>query len=65
MALHLKIWEIFLDWKKNEAINRITRDITIIFDREEVDYYIPVRVGIFYNDNYIRYENHGDKNITP
>ena len=64
MAPHLKIWEIFLDWKKNEAINRITRDITIIFDREEVDYYIPVRVGILYNDNYIRYENHGDKNKT-
>ena len=51
--------------KRNEAIkNRITRDITILFDREEVDYYIPVRVRILYNDNYIRYENHGDKNKT-
>ena len=51
--------------KRNEAIkNRITRDITILFDRKEVDYYIPVRVGILCNDNYIRYENHGDKNKT-
>ena len=51
--------------KRNEAIkNRITRDITILFDRKEVDYYIPVRVGILYNDNYIQYENHSDKNKT-
>ena len=51
--------------KRNEAIkNRITRDITILFDREEVDYYIPVSVLILYNNNYIRYENHGDKNKT-
>ena len=29
---------------------------------QEHDYYKPIRVGNFQNDNYVEYENNGDRN---
>ena len=50
--------------KENEAIkDRIIRDIRTLFEQEEEnDYYKPIRVGNFWNKNYIEYENSGDRN---
>ena len=49
--------------KENGAIkDRIIRDIRTIFEREEIDYYKPIRVGNFWNNNYIEYESSGDRN---
>ena len=39
------------------------KDIRKIIKSEE-DYYKPVRVGNFWNNNYIKYESNGDKNKT-
>ena len=36
------------------------RDIRILFDQE--DYYEPKRANKFWNNNYIKYKNNGDKN---
>ena len=36
------------------------RDIRILFDQE--DYYEPRRANKFWNNNYIKYKNNGDKN---
>ena len=47
--------------KENEAIkDRIIRDIRTLF--KQGDYYKPIRVGTFRNNNYIEYENNGDSN---
>ena len=47
--------------KENEAINdRIIRDIKNIFELEE-DYYKPVRIDNFYNNNYIECRSNGDR----
>ena len=49
--------------KENEEIKeRIIRDIRKIFDQEEKDYYKPIRVGNFWNNNYTEYESSGDRN---
>ena len=43
--------------------DNISRDIRILFEQEkEEDYYEPKRVNNFWNNNYIEYENNGDKN---
>ena len=42
---------------------RIIGDIWTLFATEE-DYYKPKRVSHFWNNNYIEYENSGDKNIN-
>ena len=44
--------------------DRIIRNIKKFFEREEEDYYKPVRVGNFYSNNYVEYENNGDRNKT-
>ena len=47
--------------------NRIVKDNKIIknfFEKEEVNYCKPVRVGDLWSNNYIEYENYGDKNKT-
>ena len=41
--------------------NRMIRDIRTLFEQEE-DYYKPKRLNNFWNNNYIEYENNGDKN---
>ena len=45
--------------KENEAIkDRIIRDIrTVLEQQEEKDYYKPIRVGNFCNDNDVEYES--------
>ena len=48
--------------KENEAIkNKINRDIRTLV-KQEGDYYKPIRVGNFWNNNYIEYESSGDRN---
>ena len=43
--------------------DNIIRDIRTLFEQEkEEDYYEPKRVHNFWNNNYIEYENNGDKN---
>ena len=42
---------------------RVHRDIGRIIESED-DYYKPVRVGKFYNNNCIDYEGNGDRNKT-
>ena len=41
--------------------DRMIRDIRSLFKQED-DYYKPIRVGNFRNNNYIKYESSGDKN---
>ena len=41
--------------------DRIIRDIRTLFKQED-DFYKPIRVGNFWNGNYIKYESSGDKN---
>ena len=42
---------------------RILRDIKNIFEREkeEENYYRPIRVSNFWSNNYIEYESNGDR----
>ena len=48
--------------KENEAIkDRIIRDIRTLFKQED-DYYKPIKVRNFWNNNYIEYESSGDRN---
>ena len=43
--------------KRNEEIeNRIVRAIRTLFEQEEKDYYKLIRIGKFWNNNYIEYE---------
>ena len=54
--------------KETKAIkNRILRDIKNFFEheKEEENYYKPVRVSNFWSNNYIDYESNGDRNKTP
>ena len=61
----LEIRNLFRLKKENEAIKgRIFRDVKNLFEQEE-DYYKPVRVVNFHSNNYIEYENNGDRNKTP
>ena len=41
--------------------DRIIRDIRSLFEQED-DYYKPIRVGNFRNNNYIEDESNSDKN---
>ena len=42
------------------------RDIKNLFEheKEEENYYKPVRVSNFWSNNYIKYESNGDENKT-
>ena len=49
--------------REKEAIkDRIIRYIRTLFKQKEKDYYKPIRVGNFWNNNYIEYECSGDRN---
>ena len=49
--------------KGNKVIKyRIVRDINTLFEQQEEDFYKPVRVVTFWNNNYIEYESSGDRN---
>ena len=50
--------------KENEAIKaKLVRDIRALFKQEEEsNYFKPIRVDDFWNNNYIKYENSGDRN---
>ena len=56
------IRNLFKIKKENEEIkDRIIKDIKTLFEQEEKDYYKPIRVGNFWNKNYIEYESSGDR----
>ena len=42
--------------------DRIYRDIRNLFEQGEEDYYMPVRAGNSYSNNYIEYKSIGDRN---
>ena len=49
--------------KENEVIkDKIIRDTRTLFEQKEEDYYNPIRLGNFWNNNYIEYESSGDRN---
>ena len=50
--------------KQNERIikEKIIRDVRILFEQAEKDYYKPKRINSFWNSNYIEYDSNGDKN---
>ena len=52
--------------KKETKANKkkIIRDIRNLFEHEEEVCYKPVRVGKFWDNNHIEYENNGDINKT-
>ena len=57
------IGNLFKLKKENKAIkDRIIRDIRTLFKQKEKYYYIPIRVGNFWKNNYIKYESSGDRN---
>ena len=62
----IDIRNIFRLEKETKSIkDRILRDIKNIFElEEEKTYYKPVRVSNFWSNNYIWYENNGDRNKT-
>ena len=50
--------------KENKAIKKKKiKDITNLFEHEEEDYYKPVRVGNFWNNNYIECESNGEETL--
>ena len=61
------IRNLFRQAKETKAIkDRMLRDIKNLFEheKEEENYYEPVRVSNFWSNNYIEYESNGDKNKT-
>ena len=65
MTLQLKKQEIFLEQKKIKGIKDIVlRSIKNLFEykKEKENYYKPVIVNNFWNNNYIEYKSNGDKN---
>ena len=63
--MQLKVWEIYLDKKETKTIKgRILRDMKNIFEREkeEENYYKPVRVSNMWINNYIKYESNRYRN---
>ena len=58
---------LFRQEKETKTIkDRILRDIKNLFEheKEEENYYKPVRVSNFWSNNYIEYEDNGDRNKT-
>ena len=64
----MKDIEIFLDKKKETKASKVRtlRDIKNLFEHEkdEENYYKPVRVNNFWSNNYIEYKSNGDRNKT-
>ena len=49
--------------KENEQLKIIIRDIRALLEQqEEKDYFIPINVSNFWNNNYIEYKSSGDRN---
>ena len=49
--------------KENEVIKGSTiRDVRTLSEQQEDNYYKPIKVGNFWNNNYIEYESNGDRN---
>ena len=48
--------------RENEPIKyKIIRDIKTLFEKDD-DYYIPVKVGNYWNNSYVEHESNDDKN---
>ena len=61
------MWNLFRQEKETKVIKeRTLRDIKNIFEheKEEEEYYKPVRVSNFWSNNYIEYEINGNRNKT-
>ena len=59
------IWNLFRLKRKTKAIKDwILRDIKNLFQYQGENYYKPVRIGNLWNNNFIEYENDGDRNKT-
>ena len=54
-----KYWKIFTTFSE-----QLVEDGSTLFEQEG-DYWKPVRVGNFWNNNYINYESNGDRNKKP
>ena len=65
--INTDIRNLFRLEKETKTIkDRILRDIKNFFEHQEDEenYYEPVSVSNFWNNNYIEYESNGDKNET-
>ena len=59
-----KLFRLQKENKGNKDI--ILREITHLFEnKEEENYYKPVKVSNFWSKNYIEFESNGDRNKTP
>ena len=47
---------------KEKEKHRIITDNRTIFEEDDDEYYTPKRISKFWNNNYIEYENNGDRN---
>ena len=47
---------------KEKEKHRIIADNRTIFEEDDDEYYTPKRISKFWNNNYIEYENNGDRN---
>ena len=57
------IKSIINSFKKNEEVkDKTIRDIRTLFEQEETNYYKPIRVGNFWNNNYSEYKSSVDSN---
>ena len=54
-----------LQRENKEIKDRVIRNIRNLFEHEEEEnFYKSVKVGNFWNNNYIEYESNGDRNKT-
>ena len=59
----INIRNLFKLKKENKATkDRTIRDIKTLFEQQEEDFYKPVRVRNFWNNNYIEHESNSDRN---
>ena len=50
--------------KKNSDENKIIRDLRVLYEPEEENYYKPQKIRGDFDDDYIEYEINGDKGKT-
>ena len=50
--------------KDKNIKDRVLRNIRILYEPDNGDYYKPIRTGNAFSSNYIKYESNGDKDKT-
>ena len=64
--MQLKIYKNLLKLKKIKQSKTVIRDIRNLFDQGKEDYYKPIGLGNFWNNNDIFvYLSNGDRNNSP